>query len=135
MLSHFSHVRLFATLWTVAHLASLSKGFSRQEHWSGWTCPPQGIFPPQRSNPCLLRLLPCRWILYHSCTWEALKTCKCPNFQKGVKCLVLRENSGLKPCFISTYIALLHCLPETSMLQVHYISINNKPKISCFCTL
>ena len=30
-----SHVRLFATLWTIAHQASLSMGFSRQEYWSG----------------------------------------------------------------------------------------------------
>ena len=28
-----SSVRLFATLWTVAHQASLSVGFSRQEYW------------------------------------------------------------------------------------------------------
>ena len=28
-------VRLFATPWTVAYQASLSMGFSRQEHWSG----------------------------------------------------------------------------------------------------
>ena len=32
MLSHFSHVQLFATLWTVAHQAPLSMGFSRQEY-------------------------------------------------------------------------------------------------------
>ena len=31
MLSHFSHVRLFATLWTVACQAPLSMEFSRQE--------------------------------------------------------------------------------------------------------
>ena len=31
MLSHFSRVWLFATLWTIAHQASLSMGFSRQE--------------------------------------------------------------------------------------------------------
>ena len=30
-----SHVRLFVTSWTVAHRASLSLGFSRQEYWSG----------------------------------------------------------------------------------------------------
>ena len=30
LLSHFSHVRLFATLWTIAHEAPLSMGFSRQ---------------------------------------------------------------------------------------------------------
>ena len=34
MLSHFSHVQLFATLWTVALQASLSMAFSRQEYWS-----------------------------------------------------------------------------------------------------
>ena len=30
-----SRVLLFATLWTVAHQAPLSMGFSRQEYWSG----------------------------------------------------------------------------------------------------
>ena len=34
MPSHFSHVRLSATLWTVALQARLSMGFSRQEYWS-----------------------------------------------------------------------------------------------------
>ena len=34
MLSHFSHVWLFATLWTIACQALLSKGCSRQEYWS-----------------------------------------------------------------------------------------------------
>ena len=45
--SHFSHVRLFVTLWTVAYQAPLSKGFSRKEYWSGMPCPPPGIFPTQ----------------------------------------------------------------------------------------
>ena len=35
MLSHVSHIQLFATLWTVARQAPLSMGFSRQECWSG----------------------------------------------------------------------------------------------------
>jgi len=43
VLSHFSHVRLFVTAWTVAHQAPLSLGFSRQEYWSGWPCPPPGF--------------------------------------------------------------------------------------------
>ena len=30
------------TLWAVAHQASLSVGFSRQEDWSGLPCPPPG---------------------------------------------------------------------------------------------
>ena len=39
MLSRFSHVWLYATLWTVAHQAPLSTGFSRQEYWSGLPFP------------------------------------------------------------------------------------------------
>ena len=37
-----SHVWLFATLWTAAHQASLSKGFPRQEHWRGLPFPSPG---------------------------------------------------------------------------------------------
>ena len=54
VLSRFSHVQLFATQWTVARQASLSMEFSRQEYWSGLSCPPQRIFPRQGSNPCAL---------------------------------------------------------------------------------
>ena len=43
-----SHVQLFVTLWTVAHQASLSMGFSRQEYWSGLPCPPPGDFSQPR---------------------------------------------------------------------------------------
>ena len=45
MLSCFSHVRLFETLWTVAHQASLSMRFSRQEYWSGLSFPSPGDLP------------------------------------------------------------------------------------------
>ena len=37
-----SHVQFFGTLWTVAHQASLSTGFSRQEYWNGLPFPPAG---------------------------------------------------------------------------------------------
>ena len=33
------------TLWTVAHQAPLSMGFSRQEYWSGWPFPSPGNLP------------------------------------------------------------------------------------------
>ena len=52
-----SCLTLFATLWTVALQAPLSMGFSRQEYWSGLPGLPQGIFPTQGLNPCLLCLL------------------------------------------------------------------------------
>ena len=49
------HIRLFATLWTVAHQAPLSMRFSRQECWSGLPYPSPGeVFPTQGWNPHLL---------------------------------------------------------------------------------
>ena len=45
MLSYSSHVRLFVTLWTVAHQTPLSMRFSRQEYWSGSPCPSPGDLP------------------------------------------------------------------------------------------
>ena len=45
MISHFSCVRLFATLWTVAHQPPLSMGLTRQECWSGLPYPSPGIKP------------------------------------------------------------------------------------------
>jgi len=39
MLSCFSHVQLFVTLWTVAHQAPLPMVFSRQEYWNGLPWP------------------------------------------------------------------------------------------------
>ena len=42
VLSHFSCVQLFVTLWTVAHQAPLSMGFFRQKYWSALPCPPPG---------------------------------------------------------------------------------------------
>ena len=57
VLSHFSHVRLFVTLWTVAHKSPLFIGFSRQEYWSGLSFP-----SPEDPSP---HILLGRQILYH----------------------------------------------------------------------
>ena len=38
-------VQLLATPWTVAHQASLSMGFPRQEHWSVLPFPPPEDLP------------------------------------------------------------------------------------------
>ena len=45
-----SHVRRFATLWTVAHQAPPSTGFSRQEYWSGLPFPSPMVY----LVPCFL---------------------------------------------------------------------------------
>ena len=64
-----SRVWLFATLWTVACEAPLSKGFPRQEYWTGVPFPPPGGLP----NPVDWTLISCisSQILYHWATWEA----------------------------------------------------------------
>ena len=45
VLSRFSHVQLFVTLWIVAHQAPLCMGFFRQEYWRGFPCPSPGDLP------------------------------------------------------------------------------------------
>ena len=71
MLSCFSHFWLFVMPWIVACQAPLSMGFSREEHWSGLSCPPPEDLPTQGSNLHILQLLDCRQILYHWATGEA----------------------------------------------------------------
>ena len=51
MISRFSLVWLFVTLWTVARQAPLSMGFSRQEYWSGLPCCPPGDLPNPGIKP------------------------------------------------------------------------------------
>ena len=46
-----SHVRLFATPWTVAYQAPPSMGFSRQECWSGLPFPSPGDLPDPGIEP------------------------------------------------------------------------------------
>ena len=51
VLSHFSHVWRFATLWTVICQIPLFMGFSRQENWSGLPFPTLGNFPNPGIEP------------------------------------------------------------------------------------
>ena len=60
VVSHFSCVQLFATLWTVTPQSPLSMGFSRQEYWSGLPCPqctPPRNLPHPGTEPMSLSLL------------------------------------------------------------------------------
>ena len=54
VLSRFSHVQLFATLWSVTRQVPLSMGFSRQEYWSGLLFPPPGNLPHPGIKPVSL---------------------------------------------------------------------------------
>ena len=89
VLSHFSCVWFFATLWTV-DFGPHGLCNPMRHHDSPWLLNPwnspgkntgvdwyaflQGIFPIQRLNMCLLHLLHCRWVLYHWATGESQLT-------------------------------------------------------------
>ena len=71
MPSHFSHVRLFPSPWSVACQALLSMEFSRQEYRSGLPFPTpgdlpnSGIEPKSPASPALGRRF-----FTNSATWE-----------------------------------------------------------------
>ena len=51
VLSHFSYVQLFATLWAVAHQAPPNMEFSRQEFLSELSFPTPGVLPNPEIEP------------------------------------------------------------------------------------
>ena len=72
MLSHFSHVQLFATVWTIAGQAPLS---IRLSNWNGLLCPPPGELPNSGiklasfTSPTLAGMF-----FTTNATWEALSS-------------------------------------------------------------
>ena len=54
ILSHFSPIKLFATLWTITRQAPLSIGLSSQEYLSGLPCLPPGDLPDPGIKPLSL---------------------------------------------------------------------------------
>ena len=71
MLRCFSQVQLFVTLWTAAHQAPLSMGFSRQEYWSGLPCPRPGDFSHPEIEPASpANLALAGWFFTTSTNWE-----------------------------------------------------------------
>ena len=69
VLSHSSHFRLFAILWTAASQVPLSMGFTRQEYWSGLPRPLQGDLPNPGIEVGSLALQAQSLLLIH---WESL---------------------------------------------------------------
>ena len=72
MLSYFSYVQLFVTLWTVAQQAPLSMGFPKQEYWSGLLClPPWYLLNPGTEPTSLTSPTLAGRVFTTSATWEA----------------------------------------------------------------
>ena len=92
VLSGFSHVGLFATLWTRASQAPPSMGFPRQEHWCGLPYPSPGNLPDPSILPESLRSpeLGSRFLI-SSVTREALLKHRDRQPSKGSYCGIFRE--------------------------------------------
>ena len=72
MLSRFSHVQLSVALWTIAHQAPLSMGFSRQEYWTGFPYPSPGDLPDPGTDLAVLASPALAGGFFTtSATWEA----------------------------------------------------------------
>ena len=92
VLSRFSHVLLFANLWTLARQASLSVRFSRQEYWSGLPCPLPGDLPDSGIKPVsLMSLALAGGFFTTSATWEA-------HFTHSSVCVSIANSQSI-PCF------------------------------------
>ena len=70
VLSHFSCIRLFVMLWTVALQAPLSIGFSRQEYWSGLPFPSGHLPSPGIKSTSLTSPTLAGGFLTTSTTWD-----------------------------------------------------------------
>ena len=72
MLSRFSCVQLFVTLWTVAHQPPLFMGFSRQKYWSGlpWPLPGDLLNPGIELVP-VMSLAVAGGFITTAAIWEA----------------------------------------------------------------
>ena len=112
MLSHFSCVQLFATLWTVARQAALSIGFSRQEYWSGLPCPPPGDLPDPGLEPISLISPALAGGFTARTTWEAqMKMTKSSDADINVFILDM-SIFGFYRDFFFNFIYLFIWLPE-----------------------
>ena len=127
VLSHFSRVRVFVTLRTVAYQAPLFMGFSRQEYWSGLLCPPPGYLPDPGIKPASFMSpeLAGRFFTT-STTWEAQLmllssvTQSCPTLCNPMN----RSTPGLP---------IHHQLPEFTQTHIHRVSDAIQPSHPLLC--
>ena len=99
VLSHFSHVKHFSTLWIVVSQAPLSMRFSRQEYWSRLPCPPPGDLPDPGIKPASLESSALAdWFFTASTKWRVhnVKRQECALFKhlQGRWKTCLRDSEG-----------------------------------------
>ena len=103
VLRHFNCVQLYATLWTIAHQAPLSMGFSRWEYWSGVPCLPPGDLPDPGIEPvCLKSPALAGRFFTTTATWEAweITPANCKKNHTAHKYSKIRPVSNLPHWFL-----------------------------------
>ena len=118
-LSHFSHIRLSMTIWTIVYQTPQSMGFSRRDYWGGLLCSPPGDLP----NPVikLMSLMPpalAGRFFITSSTLEAPRS-----YNKHTFHLFNKVSNVFSKCTISLF--HLRCLS----VNIYFMS---SPKLSIF---
>ena len=119
-----SCVWFFATPWIVAHHVPLSKGFPRQEHWSGLPFPSSGELPDPRTeliSPALAseflttqppkKPWPGNYPFYYNNTWlsQIGDTENIPSWKNEVLFLHLFDDTQKKMIKMFLYINITIC--------------------------
>jgi len=109
-------VWLFVILWTVAWQAPLAIEFSRQEYWSGLSCPPPGdppdpgIEPTSLTSPALAG-----GFFTTSATWEAHYFLPFSSVAQSCPTLCIPMNCS------TPGLPVHHQLPEFTQMHVHQV--------------
>ena len=124
LLSRFSRIRLFATLWTTARQVSQSMGFSRQEYWSGLPRPPPGDLPDPGIETALLTSLTLSGRFFTTgATWKTLSVCIIHIAVLLLQCVLSHCNvyyhivckTVYITHYINTYYVLIQCVLHIAM--------------------
>ena len=97
MLSRFSQVLLFVTLWSISRQAFLSMEFFRQKYWSELPCPsPEDLLYPGIEPMSLMSHALAGSFFTISTTWEALVMYQLPP-RWGLVCGTEKKKEWLFP--------------------------------------
>ena len=123
MLSRFSQVWLYVSLWTAAFQAPLSMGFSRQEYWSGLPCPPPGDPPSSGTESASPRLPALTGGLFATSTIWGARLCCPPSFplSQFLQQYFTVTCDLTQPCDRGQRGSTLSCSDEASVLSWHHV--------------
>ena len=111
-----SHVRLFATPWTVTYQATLTLGFFRQECWSGLPFPSPGDLPDPGIEPASPALTGGFFIIEPPRETPALLLGGC-NFKASAFTMLVHfwNRGSAPPCFLPRLPVFILIVPSPAL--------------------